>query len=306
MGFRQLQYMLKVAEEKSFTKAAQKLKIAQPSLSQYILNLEQSIGIVLFDRTTNPISLTYAGEIFSQKAKEILTLHNELVVQMQEMAGLKIGKIRIGISQTAASYLMANIFPNFIQKFPGVEIELVESSSSIHMEQLILDGRIDLATLILPIQNHNLSYQIIQKDELLLGMSIDHPAAKKLYKKSSKEYPFISLKDLQEEKFILPPETQRSRKFLNLVFEEAGYVPKVLLEAKAIDTINAIILSTIAIGFTIEQTLRADQKDKIALFSVGHPATIRTVVLAYKKEGYLSKVAQEFLQMVEEYKNKQS
>lgn len=304
MGFRQLQYMLKVAEEKSFTKASQKLKIAQPSLSQYILNLEQSIGIVLFDRTTNPISLTHAGEIFYQKAKEILYLHNELVVQMQEMAGLKIGKIRIGISQTAASYLMVNIFPNFIQKFPGVEVELIESASSIHMEQLILDGKIDLATLILPIQNHNLSYQIIQKDELLLGMSKEHPTAKKLYKKPSKEYPFISLKDLQEEKFILPADTQRSRKFLNLVFEEAGYIPKVLFEAQTADTINTVILSTMGIGFTLEQTLRADQKEKIALFSVRHPATIRTVVLAYKKEGYLSKFAQEFLQMVEEYKHR--
>jgi len=300
MGLRQLHYMLKVAEEQSFTKAAQKLNIAQPSLSQYILNLEQSVGITLFDRTTNPISLTHAGEVFAVKARDILRLHHELAVQMEDMAGLKTGKIKIGISQTGAHFI-PRVFPHFYKKFPCVEIEMIEASSSEEMEKCLQEGIVDLATLILPIESENLSYEIIQDEKMLITLPITHPIAKEAKKRGDKQYPQIALTALKDEKFILPKASQRSRAMFDMLFKEAGFSPKVLCETKTMDTANAIVASGIGVGFTLPQIIRADDKDKIALFALNTPLATRTLVLAYKREKYLPKIAHEFLSIAKRF-----
>lgn len=300
MGLRQLNYMLKVAEEQSFTKAAQKLNIAQPSLSQYILNLEQSVGITLFDRTTNPISLTHAGEVFAIKARDILRLHNELTVQMEDMAGLKTGKIKIGISQTGAHFI-PKIFPYFYKKFPNVEIEMIEASSSEEMEKWLQEGIVDLATLILPIESENLSYEIIQDEKMLVALPINHPMVKEAKKHTHVKYPQIALSALKDEKFILPKATQRSRAMFDTLFKEANFDPKILCETKTMDTANAIVASGIGVGFTLPQVIRADDKEKIALFTLNTPLTTRTLVLAYKREKYLPKIAHEFLSIAKKH-----
>ena len=294
MGLRQLEYMLKVAEERSFSKAAKKLNIAQPSLSQYILNLEKSMGIALFDRTKTPISLTHAGEVFRLKAEEILRMNHELKTQMEDMAGLKIGKVTIGISQTGAHFI-PKVMARFYKKFPSVEVDLLEASSSEEMEKWLQEGVVDLATLILPLSSDILSYEIIQEEKMLVALPIHHPLVKEMKTKEKHLYPWISLSLLKDEQFILPKSTQRSRMVFDTLFQEAGFLPKILCETKTMDTANAIVASGLGVGFTLPQVIRADDKDKLALFSLNSALMTRTLVLAYKKEKYLPKIAHEFL-----------
>ena len=300
MGFRQLQYMLKVAEEQSFSKAAKKLNIAQPSLSQYILNLEKSVGITLFDRTKNPITLTHAGEVFVIKAKEILRINHELITQMEDMAGLRIGKVTLGISQTGAHFI-PKVLASFYKKFPNVEIDMVETSSSEEMEKLLEEGVVDLATLILPLESELLSYEIIQEEELLVALPIHHPLVKSIKQPKERGYPSIALSALKEEKFILPKATQRSRQIFDTIFSEAGFTPHILCETKTMDTANAIVASGLGAGFTLSKIIRVEDKDKIALFTLNNALMKRTLVLAYKKEKYLPKIAHEFLSVAKRF-----
>lgn len=294
MGLRQLEYMIKVAEERSFSKAAKKLNIAQPSLSQYILNLEKSMGIALFDRTKTPISLTHAGEVFLKKAEEILRMNHELKTQMEDMAGLKIGKVTIGISQTGVHFI-SKVLARFRKKYPSVEIELFEASSSEEMEKWLQEGVVDLATLILPIISDVLSYEIIEEETMMLALPIHHPLVKEIKVKGKQLYSSISLSLLKDEKFILPKSTQRSRLVFDTLFQEAGFTPNVLCETTTMDTANAIVASGLGVGFTLPQMIRSADKDKLALFSLQSPLMTRTLVLAYKKEKYLPKIAHEFL-----------
>jgi len=97
MDFHQLEYVMAIAEEKSFSKAAKKLYISQPSLSQYIMRLEEQIGIKIFDRTTNPLILTFAGEKYLEAAKNILILNNQLKRVLVDIADSKKGRLTIGI-----------------------------------------------------------------------------------------------------------------------------------------------------------------------------------------------------------------
>ena len=300
MGLKQLVYMLKVAEEKSFTKAAQKLNIAQPSLSQYILNLEQSLGIALFDRTINPIMLTHAGEVFAIKAKEVLRLHHELITQMEDMAGLKVGKVKIGISQTGAHFI-PKVLVNFYKKFPTVNVELMEASSSKEMEKWLQEGIVDLATLILPIESDTLSYEVIKEEKMVVALPASHMLAREIKLKERQHYPSISLNMLKDEKFILPKSTQRSRPIFDAMFKEAGLIPNILCETKTMDTANAIVASGLGVCFTLPQTIRAEDKDKLALFTLNSALMSRTLVLAYKQEKYLPKIAHEFLSVAKRF-----
>lgn len=129
MELRQLYYALKVAEERNFSRAAEKLHIAQPSLSQQILKLEKELDVSLFDRTTNSVELTYAGERFTEAAGRILDLTEQLKNEMRDISDVKKGKLVIGSMPMTGAHLLPIILPAFQAKYPGIEIHLVEETS---------------------------------------------------------------------------------------------------------------------------------------------------------------------------------
>jgi len=293
MSMKQIECVVMVAKLKSFTKAAQKLKIAQPSLSQSINILEKQIGVPLFDRTTTPISLTHAGEIYIAKASSIIELYNDLNVQMRDVTGFENGKLRLGFSQTGYHFI-PEALPLFYKKFPNADIKITQVFSTLNLEKMLIDGDVDIATLILPLHSDELGYKILKEENACLALPSTHPLAQKS-KKRSKGYPTILLSELKNEKFILPKGTQRSRPIFDQIFKKAGFEPHVLCETETFDIANSIVASGIGACFTLPQFIKEDKKDKIMLFNIDEPLLERTVVLAYKKEKRLSRIAQEFL-----------
>ena len=293
MSFKQIECVVMVAKLKSFTKAAQKLKIAQPSLSQSINILEKHIGVPLFDRSTTPISLTHAGEIYHSKANAIIELYNDLNVQMRDVTGFENGKLRLGFSQTGYHFI-PDALSKFYNKFPNADIKVTQVFSTLNLEKMLLDGDVDIATLILPLHSDELSYKVITEEQALLALPITHPLAQKV-KKRAKGYPTLSLSELKNEKFILPKASQRSRPIFNQIFKKAGFEPNIFCETETFDIANSIVASGIGACFTLPQFIKEDKEDKLMLFSIDEPLLSRTVVLAYKKEKRLSKIAQEFL-----------
>ncbi|WP_069477541.1 LysR family transcriptional regulator [Sulfurospirillum halorespirans] len=293
MSLKQIECVVMVAKLKSFTKAAQKLKIAQPSLSQSINILEKQIGVPLFDRSTTPISLTHAGEIYLSKANAIIELYNDLNVQMRDVTGFENGKLRLGFSQTGYHFI-PDALSKFYKKFPNADIKVSQVFSTLKLEKMLLDGDVDIATLILPLHSEGLSYKVIKEEQALLALPISHPLAQKV-KKRIKGYPMISLRDLKNEKFILPKDTQRSRPIYDKIFKEAGFEPNIFCETETFDIANSIVASGIGACFTVPQFIKEDKQDKLLLFSIDEPLLTRTVVLAYREDKRLSKIAHEFL-----------
>lgn len=293
MSLKQIECVVMVAKLKSFTKAAQKLKIAQPSLSQSINILEKQIGVPLFDRSTTPISLTHAGEIYLSKAHTIIELYNDLNVQMRDVTGFENGKLRLGITQTGYHFIH-DALSIFYKKFPNTDLKITQVFSTLNLKKMLLDGDIDIGTLILPLHTDELSYKVIKEDQACLALPITHPLAQKA-KKKTKGYPFIALYELKNEKFILPKDSQRSRAIYDAIFKKAGFEPKVFCETETFDIANSIVASGIGACFTLPQFIKEDKEDKLMLFSVDEPLLNRTVVLAYRKDKRLSKIAHEFL-----------
>lgn len=293
MSLRQMEFAVKVAECKSFTKAANKLKVAQPSLSQSILNLENELKVTLFDRTNTPVSLTHAGEIYISKAKVILELLSELNGQIQNISGLSDEKIKIGFSQTGYS-LLPDLLPNFCKRYPNADIKIVQIFSTLNIRKMLLDEEIDIGMLILPIDTQGLSYKVIKEEKALLALPITHPLATK-FKKAATEYPHISLSELKNEKFILPKGTQRSRSSFDEIFKNVGFEPNIFCETETFDIANSIVASGVGACFTLPQFIKEDKKEKIVLFDIDEPLLKRTLVLAYKKDKKLSRIEKEFL-----------
>lgn len=295
MSLKQIECVVMVAKLKSFTKAAHKLKMAQPSLSQSINTIEKQLGVPLFDRTTTPISLTHAGEVYLSKAHTIIELYNDLNIQMRDVTGFENGKLRLGFSQTGYHFI-PNALAQFYKKFPNADIKVSQVFSTLKLEKMLLDGDIDIATLILPLSSTELQYKIIREEQALLALPITHPLAQKA-KKRAKGYPIIALSDLKNEKFILPKESQRSRPIFDKIFKKAGFEPHIFCETETFDIANSIVASGIGACFTLPQFIKEDKANKLMLFSIDEPLLQRTVVLAYRKDKRLSRIAHEFFSM---------
>lgn len=300
MDFRELQYILKIAEEKSFSKAAQKLFMAQPSLSQYIQKLEQQLGVKLFDRTTIPLQLTYAGELYVETAKNILDLKDQLTKQMEDIANLKKGRLVIGLSTLRSTYLMPKILPIFYKKFPGIEVILVEDNSS-ELEKMALKGSIDIAIMTFPIEENLFDCEYIFTEEILVAIPPEHPLKEKIIHDKQGNRPKIKISELSNESFILLKQDQKLHHVATNLCKKAGFKPKIILESESIEAANALVSAGMGITFIPDSLnlMRLSSPNPIYLSIEDIPLT-RELVIAYRKGRYLSKASQEFIRIMKE------
>lgn len=300
MDFRQLQYILKVAEERSFSKAAQKLFISQPSLSQFIQKVEIDLGAQLFDRSSSPLKLTFAGELYIETAKNILDLKDQLYRQISDIANLKKGRVTIGLSPFRSTYIMPKVLPFFHDKYPDIEVVLVEGNSS-NLENIALRGSTDLTLMTSPIQKNLFDFEPILTEEILIAIPPNHPIQKQANYKiiNDSMRPVIQLKDLSNEPFILLKKDQKMHELATSLCKQAGFSPRIILESESIEAAHALVRAGMGITF-IPDTLTPHHKTTPYPFycSMDKLTPTRDLVIAYKKGRYLSLAAREFISSI--------
>ena len=175
MELRHIRYFIAVAEELNFTRAAEKLFTAQPSLSQQIRDLESEIGVKLFSRTKRKVELTKAGEVFLKEARLVLQQANLAIQVTRDSVRKSNRKIKIGFVPSAEVKIFPKIMPFIRQKMPSLNVEL-KSINTIEQEEALLKGDLDVAFLRQTVEGfkNNLIYQ----EELVLVMSVEHPLAR--------------------------------------------------------------------------------------------------------------------------------
>lgn len=292
MNIKQLQYVSKVAQLQSFTKAAKKLKISQPTLSRNILNLEKDIGISIFDRSKFPLLPTKNGKNYIQKIDKILQLYDELSSNVLYLAGKVPQKLRVGLNQTGYTYLLQAL-SKFEKLFEDVDLKLTQADSTNYLKKMLLDDEIDIATLTLPIDKNIFSYKIITKDTIKLALPIS--VAQKFKNRKS-----ISLKVLKNEKFILPLANQKSRMIYDNLFKKAGYEPKIIAETEGFMIANYMVANGLGISFTLEKYIINDIKDNIKLLDINDRTLSKVLAIAYKKNKKPNKIAREFIKIAKE------
>ncbi len=297
MELRQLQYMLKVAEEGSFSKAAQKLYISQPSLSQCIQRIEQRFGLQLFDRATTPLSLTYAGEVFVENARRMLNLNHQFQSQMQEIIDFRKGRLTIGVASTRGSILFPNILPLFCRKFPGIEV-IHKDGTFEQLEDFALKGVTDFSLIHLPLNKpHFISEPLFTEDVVLIAPR-SHPLNKLAITRPP--WPQIHFADLREEPFLLLKKGRKLRAIADQFFINAGFNPRIVFESENYEAILSLVKAGLGITFSSDGLAKFRYPDQLAFFTLDNPLPSRTISAVYCKERHLSRAAREFIALTKE------
>ena len=305
MDFRELTYITAVADERSITEAAKRLYISQPSLSYIVGKTEQELGVKLFDRKKSPLTLTYAGEVYVEHAKEILRIRDNMKRELSDIGHGQKGRINLGIPNERAGYMLAKVMPLFKEQYPNIEIHLQESRS---------------AELVRNLQNDKIGFCVIPGDrsELPVGLTAEKIYEENFFIVAGKDVieeslldtentpegpkpvrimsavgiPMyrVRLENLKDRPFIIVTEGTFLRKRIDKTFREAGYYPKKIMEVT--NALSAVQLAAAGIGYTIapERAMRAlGGFDKFNCYLYGERQDSWDVSAVYREDVYLDK-----------------
>ncbi|GBG11976.1 transcriptional regulator [Paenibacillus agaridevorans] len=301
MELRQLNYVIQIASEKNFSRAADKLHIAQPSLSQQLSKLEQELGLLLFRRTTNSVELTQAGQVFVEKSQSILDAVEQLKQEMDDMAQMRRGRLVVGTLPITGSHVLPLVLPVFGALYPQIEVVLVEETTA-RLEQLTASGGTDISLLSLPLIDNSLSWEPYLEEEICLAVPQQHPLAKRGGE--------VDIADLKQEPFIGLKRGQGFRQITVELCEVSGFTPRIVFESSNIETVQSLVAGGMGIAFVPQMLTRPTGGEfSPAYLQLGTRPT-RTLVIASRKGRYLSKAARSFISTLNEtighYQNRRS
>ena len=174
MEIRHLRYFVTVAQERNFTRAAEKLHIAQPPLSRQIQQLEEEVGMVLFDRDSRPLRLTEAGRLFYEHAAQVLERFDDLRTMMRRFREAERPRFVIGFVASTIYAALPNLIRRFRAETPGLDVSLVEMVS---LEQIaaLKDGRIDVGFGRIRLDDPAVRRDVLREERLVVALPLSHP-----------------------------------------------------------------------------------------------------------------------------------
>lgn len=284
MEIHQLRYFCAVAETGNFTRAAEREQVAQPSLSQQIIKLEEELGVRLFHRLGRTVRLTEPGQIFLPRAHTIL---NELKAVKDEVKSKQLaasGPVSVGVIPTIAPYFLPARIGSFCRKYPDSNITVFEDVTARLMNRLRA-GLIDLAIMALPTRGHDLECFPLLTERLFAIFPKDH----KLARKQS-----ILLGELRSEPFLLLRDDHCFRETAVELCKRAGILPRVVFESGQFSSIVSMVGAGLGISIVPEMAL--ERRPDCSFVLIADERAGRTIGVAVLKGHFLSAVQKAFLQ----------
>ncbi len=305
------QYFLAVVEEGNFTRAAEKLYISQSALTKYIKRLEESMGVILFERSS-PVRLTYAGEIYLQYVKKAIQQETALSQKFEEISQEERGRIRMGIARFRSSILLPDILPSFKKQYPKVDIALMERQSHELVTELQNDTIDFCISNPIDIINYtDLQYEPLYRERLLLAVDVKYPGLQKFVDNPARVhaenqkliYPMLDIRKIQEEPFmILQPQqslsyvVENSLRNMGLTFGNTFRTTSLL---------TAVNLAAAGCGFSFVPDLMERKEryfpNNLLYFRFSEEDIVWENAAFYKKSAPLSKHSRAFIDMVKEF-----
>lgn len=239
METRQLKYFIAVAEEKHFGRAAERLMMAQPPLSQQIKNLEAELGVQLFTRTTRKVELTEAGELMLERGQAIINAIDTLVQDVQHVAEGAQGVLRVGFAGAATFRHMPWMVEQTREHFPRLRLDIQGEMLTPEMEQGLLDRRLDVAVLRPPVHSQEVETMLIEEEELVVALPEDNPLVSR---------GIIELADLRNERFVAYPQGSAVHQVTLRACQEHDFVPNVVQRVRETSTMLALVAADVGVG----------------------------------------------------------
>ena len=303
---RELTYILKISEIRNITKAANVLHITQPTLSRFIHDVEEDLGIKIFDRSTNPLTLTFAGEKYIESAKKILLEYENLRKEIRDINHHMTGRLRIGTSRDRASFMMPKILPVFCEKYPGINVEIFTDSGK-KLREALQDGRLDIV--ILPDtwqgmwkvdKDYKFESQKIYTEELVFVAKAG-TIQEKSYKFNVDGSKAIKPQAIKNMKFFLLFKEHAMRTFCDKYFKANKINPEIKMEFSS--NITCYRMAAAGMGVTIVPfltTQMSDSGDEVEKFSLGDEPATWNVKAFYREGAYIGEPELELIRIANE------
>ncbi len=306
--FSNKEYVLEVFKEKSFSKAAKNLYISQPALSSTIKRIETKISAPIFDRSTNPISVTEVGMQYIQSALEIKKIEDNFINSTNDSINILKGEINVGGSNLFSSYILPPMISGFNKTFPHTVFKIHEDSTK-NLMSLLLDGELDIVIDNAVIVNNNISSYFYTSETILLAVPKNLPVNDSLSEfqlsfddvrnnlHTADNFPCVTLDSFKNEQFIFLKHENDTGKKAKLLCRKHGFSPKVIFELDQQVTAYNIACSGMGICFVSDTLIkRLHAPNNIVYYKLGDEETNRNIYFYIKKNKYISPACRKFIE----------
>lgn len=298
MDTRLIEHILKIAEEKSITKAAEKLYLTQSALNQQLLHLEHELGTPLFKRSKTNWGPTRAGEIYLEGAREMLRVKQNTYSQISDLTHGYMGTIRVGMTPVRGPDMFIHVYPAFHEQYPNLVVVPYELNV-FQMQKLVTAGDLDLGFMTLfESQRDDNEYQNLYEEEILIAV----PEAWNLegaVMEAGKRRPRLPLLALKDRPMILLRKQTTMRPVLDRLFRARQVVPQILFDTANPATILEMVQAGICCGIVAESTAQGFEQG-IRYYSFEKPLRWN-VAVSYPKGAFLNQAENLFIQQAREY-----
>ena len=295
------EYFLAIVKECSISKAAERLYLSQPYLSQYLAKLEANLGVTLLDRSHTPLRLMPAGELFLAYLESQRYLDRQLENDLRQLQEHRQQILHIGVATWRGSILLPDLLPAFSQRCPDVQVVLHEAPVP-ELGALAEANVIDFCVMQPPGDLTELTYEPLMEEHIFLVGHRDHSLLQGLDSTYEDPRPFPDLRLLEHERLIMLPPEWRLSKLLYNTFSVHSVEPQNILVTT--NTTTAINLAAEKLGFAFLQESgipRTPYLDRLACFTLGEPPLTCPLAVVYKKNGFLSPAARTFIDLIREF-----
>ncbi|MEP0073588.1 MAG: LysR family transcriptional regulator [Marinomonas sp.] len=288
MEIKPLRYLIAIARTESFTKAAQQLKVAQPAVSMAIKKLETDLGLTLIHRADRNIGLTDEGKKLLIHAEKVIQSMDEALLEMRELKGLSQGEVRVGIPSMLGSYYFPPILMAFRHRYPTITLKVIEGGTW-QLQQMLESGELDLSVIVAETLPDSLQTQALIREEMLVTVATDHP-----FNQLDKVTPATFF----EEELVMFKEGYFHRRIVDKLARECKMTPKIGFETNLIPLIKSITQQGFGVSTLLNMVI--DEDDQLITRSFDPPIWL-DLGIAWRKDSYLSKANQAFLEFVSEH-----
>lgn len=301
MDFRELTYILAIAKHGNITRAAESLYVGQPTLSKFLMSLEADLGLKLFRRVGNRYVLTHAGERYVEKASQILSLKGDLDAEMADIIKRGAGELSVAFASMRCTYMLPCSLPVFHRMHPNVKVTVYEGSSE-ENDRRLLDGQAEVAFYSKPNElNPQIQYEPLAQEELLICTCKDHPLARFARDNPASPYPKLDLSLLKKEQIIMMRPQQRTRQIMDGILDSQDMEFENVFYTGNLPAIMELVALGYGVSFIHESHLRHRAETRpIDCYSFGEPRTVSDFVAATRKGSYISRYAQDYIEIVKQ------
>jgi DNA-binding transcriptional LysR family regulator len=275
MELRQLRYFVAVAREQNFTRAAEKLNIAQPPLSRQIQHLEEEFGTTLFERNARPVRLTDAGRLLFEQATQVLDRVEDIAAMMQRLRGIARQRFSIGFVASTLYGKLPDVVRRFRQARPEVEIVMVELTT---IEQIaaLKEGRIDVGFGRIPLDDPAIDRILLRREKLSVALSLNHPSASTMG--------MIHLDALANDGLIVYPKSPRPS-FADQVlalYRERGIKPPHIHEVRELQVALGLVAAESGVCL-VPASVERFRRDNVVYRPLDEPNANSPVIMSTRK-----------------------